>query len=131
MSRAKQPLSKLLQPLSRRLGASRAPRTPDENPAVLAIWHIIASLPKGQVATYGGVARAAGYPGRARLTAYALRTATPEMHLPWYRVLGAGGRIVFPKNSRHYREQARLLRGEGVTVALGRVPRELIWDEPA
>jgi methylated-DNA-protein-cysteine methyltransferase related protein len=111
--------------------ASRAPRAPDENPAVLAIWHLIATIPKGRVATYGGVARAAGYPGRARLTAYALRTAAPEMHLPWYRVLGAGGRIVFPKNSRHHREQARLLRSEGVNVVLGRVPRERIWDEPA
>jgi methylated-DNA-protein-cysteine methyltransferase-like protein len=50
------------------------------------------------------------------------------MHLPWYRVLGAGGRIVFPKNSRQHREQARLLRSEGVPVALGRVAREFIWD---
>jgi len=76
------------------------------------------------------VARAAGYPGRARFTAYALRTASPDTHLPWYRVLGAGGRIVFPKNSKHHKEQARLLRSEGVPVALGRVPRSLIADEP-
>jgi len=53
------------------------------------------------------------------------------MHLPWYRVLGAGGRIVFPKSSRHHREQARLLRSEGVPVAQGRVPRAFIVDEPA
>lgn len=98
---------------------------------MLAIWHVIASIPKGRVATYGGVARAAGYPGRARLTAFALRTTSPDLHLPWYRVLGAGGRIVFPINSRHHKEQARLLRSEGVPVALGRVPRSLIADEPA
>ncbi len=104
---------------------------PEENPALLAIWHVIASVPKGRVATYGGVARAAGYPGRARLTAYALRTAAPDLHLPWYRILGAGGRIVFAKDSRQHREQARLLRGEGVKVEFGRVPRDLIWDEPA
>lgn len=123
MSRARLPLSDLLRPSGRNAAS--------ENPAVLAICHIISTIPKGWVATYGGVARAAGYPGRARLTAYALRTAAPGLHLPWYRVLGAGGRIVFPKNSRHHREQVRLLRSEGVPVALGRVARERIWDEAA
>jgi len=131
MPRAKRPLNDLLRPLSRKPYRSARAAAPEENPAVLAIWHIIATIPQGRVATYGGVARAAGYPGRARLTAYALRTASPDMHLPWYRVLGAGGRIVFPKNSSPHREQARLLRSEGVPVALGRVPRSLISDEPA
>jgi methylated-DNA-protein-cysteine methyltransferase related protein len=131
MPGAKPPLNDLLRPLSRDAHRSRRAAAPDENPAVLAIWHVIASLPQGRVSTYGGVARAAGYPGRARLTAYALRTASPEMHLPWYRVLGAGGRIVFPKNSKPHKEQARLLRSEGVPVVLGRVPRSLIVDEPA
>lgn len=120
-----------LLPLSRNAHAVRRAATPDESPAVLAIWHAIAAIPLGRVATYGGVARAAGYPGRARLTAYALRVASSDMHLPWHRVLGAGGRIAFPRNSKGHREQARLLRGEGVPVALGRVPRSLIADEPA
>jgi methylated-DNA-protein-cysteine methyltransferase-like protein len=50
----------------------------------------------------------------------------PDMHLPWHRILGAGGRIVFPPGSRHHREQARLLRSEGVEVKNGRVPRSAI-----
>jgi methylated-DNA-protein-cysteine methyltransferase-like protein len=131
MPRAKRPLDELLRPLAREPRSAHRSGTADENPAVLAIWHVIASIPKGRVATYGGVARAAGYPGRARLTAYALRTAAPDLHLPWYRVLGAGGRIVFPKESRQHRTQARLLRSEGVPVDLGRVSRALISDEPA
>jgi methylated-DNA-protein-cysteine methyltransferase-like protein len=129
MPRPKRPVNDLLRPLSHPANRSRRAAAPEENPAVLAICHIIASIPKGRVSTYGGVARAAGYPGRARLTAYALRTVSSDMRLPWYRVLGAGGRIVFPKNSSSHREQARLLRGEGVPVALGRVPRPLICDE--
>lgn len=129
MAHIRHPLNELLRPMRRKAGAAR-PALPEENPAVLAIWHVIATIPKGQVRTYGGVARAAGYPGRARLTAYALRTAPPDTNLPWQRVLGAGGRIVFPKNSRHYREQARLLRGEGVPVESGRVPRDAIADPP-
>jgi methylated-DNA-protein-cysteine methyltransferase-like protein len=41
--------------------------------------------------------------------------------LPWHRVVGAGGRIVFPKSTRQYKEQARRLRAEGVPVRDGRV----------
>jgi methylated-DNA-protein-cysteine methyltransferase-like protein len=52
----------------------------------------------------------------------------PDMHLPWHRVVGAGGRIVFPKSSSHHREQARRLRSEGVAVKDGRVARSAIAD---
>jgi len=47
--------------------------------------------------------------------------APEELNLPWHRVLGAGGRIVFPKSSRAYKEQARRLRAEGVPVKDDRV----------
>jgi methylated-DNA-protein-cysteine methyltransferase-like protein len=46
------------------------------------------------------------------------------MHLPWHRVVGAGGRIVFPASSPSHREQARRLRAEGVPVRNGRVSRD-------
>jgi hypothetical protein len=42
--------------------------------------------------------------------------------------VGAGGRIVFPKSSREYREQARRLRAEGVNVVEGRVPAAALTD---
>jgi methylated-DNA-protein-cysteine methyltransferase-like protein len=88
---------------------------------LLAIWDAVSLIPRGQVATYGAVARAAGLPGRARLTGYALRIAPKEMRVPWHRVVGAGGRIVFPKTSAHFREQAKRLRAEKVLVKDGRV----------
>jgi methylated-DNA-protein-cysteine methyltransferase-like protein len=47
--------------------------------------------------------------------------APKELNVPWHRVVGAGGRIVFPKSSHHHREQARRLRAEGVLVKDGRV----------
>jgi methylated-DNA-protein-cysteine methyltransferase-like protein len=109
------------------LGAPAARPAPGAgNPALEALWHVIASIPRGQVSTYGEVARAAGLPGRARQTAYALRMAPRELHLPWHRVLGAGGRIVFPGSSADFREQARRLRAEGVSVRNGRVPPSVI-----
>jgi methylated-DNA-protein-cysteine methyltransferase-like protein len=121
-SLARKSLVALFQPLS--AGKSRPPRggAPQENPALEAIWHVVCAIPRGQAATYGAVARAAGLPGRARQTGYALRMAPPELNLPWHRVVGAGGRIVFPPASREHQEQARRLRAEGVAVKSGRVP---------
>ena len=100
----------------------------EDNPALEAIWNVVASIPRGQVSTYGAVARAAGLPGRARQTGFALRVAPEELNLPWHRVLGAGGRIVFPKTSRHFKEQARRLRAEGVPVKDGRAAASALTE---
>jgi methylated-DNA-protein-cysteine methyltransferase-like protein len=48
--------------------------------------------------------------------------APEELNLPWHRVVGAGGRIVFPPSSRQHKEQARRLRADGLLVKNGRVP---------
>ncbi len=85
-------------------------------------------IPRGRVRTYGDVARVAGLPGRARQAGYALRMMPQDLHLPWHRVVGAGGRIVFPRSSSQYREQGRRLRSEGVAVKDGRVPRSAFMD---
>ena len=100
--------------------------------ALEAIWQVVCAIPRGQAATYGAVARAAGLPGRARLTGFALRVAPRELNLPWHRVVGAGGRIVFPIASREHKEQARRLRAEGVPLTAGRVARSALTelDEP-
>lgn len=94
-----------------------------------AMWDVIARVPWGRVSTYGDVARAAGYPGRARQAGFALRHTPDDLQLPWHRIVGAGGRIAFPKGSRHHREQARLLRSEGVAVKDGRVARSAMTSD--
>lgn len=50
-----------------------------------------------------------------------MKVSPKELNLPWHRVVGAGGRIVFPKTSRAHKEQARRLRAEGVSIKNGRV----------
>ena len=112
----------LFRPLSAQGTSSRRRGPPDENPALEAMWHVVCAIPRGQVSTYGAVARAAGFPGRARLAGFALKVAPEGTNIPWHRVVGAGGRIVFPKASREHREQTRRLRAEGVAVRDGRVP---------
>jgi methylated-DNA-protein-cysteine methyltransferase-like protein len=101
-------------------------KDPRDNPLFQEIWNVVAAIPRGHVSTYGAVARAAGLPGRARLAGRALRESPKAMHLPWQRVVGAGGRIVFPRSALAHREQTRRLRAEGVIVKEGRVGREFM-----
>jgi methylated-DNA-protein-cysteine methyltransferase-like protein len=75
---------------------------------------VISSLQAGDVVTYGEVAAEAGYPGAARAVGTVLRNSEG---LPWWRVVGAGGRIRTPDPGK----QIRLLTDEGVLVMGNRV----------
>lgn len=81
---------------------------------------MVGKIPRGRVATYGEVARAAGYPGAARQVAWALHASRG---LPWQRVLGAGGRILLRGEAAL--EQRLRLESEGVRFEGGRVPLKL------
>jgi methylated-DNA-protein-cysteine methyltransferase related protein len=128
MASSSKAYSELFLPLGLKSSRSRHPLPVNDNRAIQAIWEMVCRIPCGQVSTYGAVARAAGLPGRARLTGFALRIAPKDLNLPWHRVVGAGGRIVFPKSSVQHREQAKLLRAEGVVLNDGRVMRSSIAD---
>lgn len=73
-------------------------------------------IPKGKVATYGDVAKAAGFEGAARQVVWALQTAD---RLPWHRVVGAGGKILLPAEKGL--EQRFRLAAEGVPFRGSRV----------
>jgi methylated-DNA-protein-cysteine methyltransferase related protein len=107
---------------------ARLSARPEDSPEIQEIWAVIGAIPRGQATTYGAVARAAGLSGRARLAGRALSISPPEMKLPWHRVVGAGGRIVFPRSSAQHREQTRRLRAEGVAVKDGRVSKAAMTD---
>lgn len=81
---------------------------------------VIASIPKGKVATYAQVAAAAGYPLHHRLVVRILRSAGER--LPWQRVVGAGGQIKL--NYEAGLEQRRRLEMEGVAFRGRRVDME-------
>jgi methylated-DNA-protein-cysteine methyltransferase related protein len=127
MARTKVSLQALLG-RGRKPAARSAQRANEDNPALQAIWDVVAQIPRGRISTYGDVAREAGLPGRARQAGYALKHAPDGMHLPWHRVVGAGGKIAFPPASRAHREQTRRLRSEGVSVANGRVDRTALLE---
>jgi methylated-DNA-protein-cysteine methyltransferase-like protein len=100
---------------------ARSVRCSAPSTEVEAIWREVAGLPRGSVATYGGIAARAGLPRRARLVGHALKVAPRALDLPWHRVVAAGGRIAFPPGSALHREQRRRLLAEGVEVVRGRV----------
>lgn len=79
-----------------------------------AVIAVISSLEPGDVVTYGEVAAEAGYPGAARAVGTILRKSEG---LPWWRVVGSGGRIRTPDPQR----QIKLLTDEGVLVVDNRV----------
>ncbi len=85
------------------------------------IWKAVAAIPHGEVVSYGGIARRAGLPRRARLVGHALKVAPASLKLPWHRVLNAQGRISLPAGSKAHRMQRRLLEEEGVVFRNGRV----------
>jgi methylated-DNA-protein-cysteine methyltransferase-like protein len=75
----------------------------------IGIEAAIRRILQGKVSTYGAVARAAGFPGAARVVAQVLHRG---FGLPWQRVLGAGGEIKLRGDSAI--EQRLRLEAEGV-----------------
>jgi methylated-DNA-protein-cysteine methyltransferase-like protein len=57
------------------------------------IYRVIRRIPRGKVATYGQIARLAGFPGQARLAGYALHALRDSEgpDVPWWRVINARG----------------------------------------
>jgi alkylated DNA nucleotide flippase Atl1 len=86
-----------------------------------AVLSVIRSIDHGEWMTYGDVAAEAGRPGAARAVGNLLRTCGEE--LPWWRVVGSGGRLLSPSPS----EQARRLRAEGHEIA----PNDLRLTSPS
>jgi methylated-DNA-protein-cysteine methyltransferase-like protein len=75
-----------------------------------AIMQTILSIPESKVASYGQVAAAGGYPRHHRQVAQFLRKY--GSHVPWQRVVGAGG--VLKTSDDGAMHQRLLLEREGV-----------------
>lgn len=92
----------------------------------------IERVPRGRVATYGGIALIAGLPGRARLVGTVLGQQPASSRLPWYRIINAAGRISFPAGSPAFERQRARLKAEGVDLVKGRVDlKSYGWPRPA
>jgi methylated-DNA-protein-cysteine methyltransferase-like protein len=79
-----------------------------------AVRAVVRDLGRGEVVSYGEVARRAGYPRAARAVGNVLSVS---MGLPWWRVVRANGELA----AHGGEEQGRRLRREGLTIRDGRV----------
>ena len=86
-------------------------RSPNKRAQFLSV---VTLIPRGRVATYGDVARMAGYPGQARQVGYALAAMDRANDVPWHRVINARGAISQRANSTGHIEQRRLLEREAI-----------------
>ena len=78
------------------------------------IWQVVASIPKGNVSTYGMVAQKAGIHRAARRVGHALRGLPAYTRIPWHRVVNAQGRISLPEDSVAHDIQKGRLENEGI-----------------
>jgi methylated-DNA-protein-cysteine methyltransferase-like protein len=101
--------------------------TPEE--VIEIIYSLVASIPRGRVASYGQIAALAGLPRHARLVGRALREAPDDMDLPWHRVVNHAGAISQRNSPSSERSQRRLLEAEGVGFRGARVDmRRHRWE---
>lgn len=89
------------------------------------IWQVVALIPKGQVASYGQIAKLAGMPSHARLVGRTMSNLPKGTKLPWHRVVNSQLKISNPNNPEL---QARRLRKEGVEFVGARIARGCRWD---
>lgn len=85
------------------------------------IYEAVKKIPKGQVATYGQVARLAGNPGMARAVGNALHRNPDPDTVPCYRVVNAKGELSGEFAFGGPGAQAKLLEADGIEVTNGRV----------
>jgi len=94
-----------------------------------AILNVLASVPYGQVCTYGQIARLAGCPGKARYVGYILKNLPEDSRLPWHRIVNAQGQISFQSDSDKHNLQRTLLTQEGVLFFQNRIQlRHFLWQ---
>ena len=78
------------------------------------VYEIVKQIPRGKVMSYGQIARAAGFPRKAREVGWALHGNPDPEHIPCHRVVNREGRVspafVFGGENM----QVALLKSEGV-----------------
>lgn len=86
------------------------------------VYAVLRRIPVGKVTSYGRVAQMLGRPNAARAVGYALSALKDQQQeevygdIPWHRVVNSKGRISIKNREFTARQQAKLLRAEGVPV---------------
>ncbi|HXE72384.1 MAG TPA: MGMT family protein [Candidatus Nitrosotenuis sp.] len=110
---------------------------PDIGPANLKappfyrrVYALAAQIPRGRVATYADLARAAGSPGASRAVGTAMRANRDTRCVPCHRVVRSDGRVgSYAGGPQGSRRKMEMLQAEGVDIDLerGRVRHLARW----
>ncbi|MCB0327130.1 MAG: MGMT family protein [Bdellovibrionales bacterium] len=80
----------------------------------LKVYEFVKKIPKGQVRSYGDVARAIAHPHHARHVGYALAALPKGSEVPWHRVINANNQISPRKIKEKESIQKKILENEGI-----------------
>ncbi|HWU24569.1 MAG TPA: MGMT family protein [Candidatus Paceibacterota bacterium] len=86
-----------------------------KSPFTTTVRAVVASIPKGKVATYGQVAALAGHPGAARAVGMVMRTNKDTKAVPCHRVVGSTGALTGYAYGDGVKSKKLMLEREGVT----------------
>lgn len=91
------------------------------------MWKTVAEVPQGRVATYGQIARLAGYPQHSRFVSKAMAAAPGAMQLPWHRILNAQGKSSLVGELQQ--QQCERLALEGIEFIAGKADlKQNLWN---
>ncbi len=86
------------------------------SPFYQAVWKACAEIPKGQIRTYGWIAKRIGKPNSARAVGMALGKNPFAPTVPCHRVVGADGRLTGYSGAGGIAQKRRMLKAEGVPL---------------
>lgn len=78
------------------------------------VYELCRAIPKGKVATYGGLAQLAGSPGAARAVGMCMKTNPDAPHTPCHRVVAADGSLTGYSAGEGVTTKKAMLLAEGV-----------------
>ena len=87
------------------------------SPFYQAVWKACAEIPKGQVRTYGWIAKRIGKPKAARAVGMALGKNPFAPTVPCHRVVGADGRLTGYSAAGGISQKRRMLIAEGALLS--------------
>jgi methylated-DNA-protein-cysteine methyltransferase-like protein len=95
------------------------------------IYRIVRMVPRGRVASYGQIARAAGRCS-PRNVGYAMAAVPADTDVPWHRIVNSRGMISVRSHGGECTAQRQLLEGEGVEFdRSGRIDMGVYgWEGP-
>lgn len=79
------------------------------------VYEVVARIPEGKVATYGGIGRLLGYSRGAKIVGWAMRGAPEAMGLPCHRVVKVTGELSPGYVFGDCEIQRAMLEAEGIT----------------